>query len=124
MNPQSSSSEDQLENLLRKSSASVPDGGFSARVLTALPPLAPKKHRGPSRRTITYLLGTLTGLLCAIANPGSSLAGDFAALNSNFVSFCTKTMSALSDPTLLVMTALLFGSLVFAYFHEIIEKLE
>ena len=63
------SEDDQLATLLRANSPAVPDDGFSARVLTALPP--PREARWTKLQIIAGAVGALAGLGFALLKGAS-----------------------------------------------------
>ena len=124
MNTQPNPAEDPLEVLLHKNHAPLADAGFTARVLAALPPPAPKPHRFPSRRTIVCTLGALIGFGLALARSGLPRTSDFTAFSYLLQSSVVCTAASLSDPTVLTLGGLTLATLVFAYSREIIAKLD
>ena len=123
MNTQPTPSEDPLEVLLRKDHAPLADDGFSARVLAALPPPAPKSRRVPGRRTIACSLGALTGFIFTIAHSGLPRASELSAFGSLVQTSAVSAANSLSDPTVLAVGTLILTSLAFAYSREITAKL-
>ena len=63
---------DELDGMLRDASHAdpVPDHGFSARVLAALPPRPPTRRRD-SRRLAFSAVGALAGIMVALHKVGS-----------------------------------------------------
>jgi len=123
MNTQPNLSEDPLEVLLRKDHAPLADDGFSARVLAALPPPAPKSRRVPIRRTIACGLGALTGFIFTIAHSGPPRASELAAFGSLLQTSFVSAANLFSNPSVLAVSTLTLTSLVFAYFREISARL-
>ncbi len=107
----SSSRDDaRLEALLRRSATTLPDDGFSARVLAALPP--PSQLAAPSdARWHVALAGGLAGTVFALGgvflrpNLGTNLADSLVALG--------QSMSILADP----MCLLAFGITALSLFY-------
>lgn len=64
---------DELDALLRHASRAdpLPDHGFSARVLAALPPARASVRRRDPRRLVFCAIGGLAGIMVAILNSGS-----------------------------------------------------
>ena len=116
-------SEDPLEMLLRKNPEPIADNGFSARVLAALPPPPPKPRRLPNRRVIVCSLGGLVGLVWALVQSGLPRADDLAAFASTITTPMTRAAALFSDPTVIVLVALIIASLAFAYAREIGARL-
>jgi len=123
MNTPSTPSEDPLETLLRKNRELIADDGFSARVLAVLPPPAQKRRVLPNRRVIACGLGALTGLVWALVQSGLPRATDLAAFVASLETLKTRFAASLSDPTVLLVGALVIASLAFAYAREIAAKL-
>jgi len=116
-------SEDPLEILLRQEHAPIADDGFSARVLAALPPPAPKPRLLPSRRAIACSLGAITGLVVAFARSGPLRANDLTEFGAALQTATMSVAHSLGDPTVLTIGLLILTSLALAYAREIAAKL-
>jgi hypothetical protein len=109
----------QLEALLRTAAPVLPDDGFPARVLAALP--AAEAERIPWRRIAFCLVGAAAGCGFALWR-GVSWPGLQSGLEQ-FAAALVNAGPALADPLLgaaLVVTTL---SLLFAFRAELREKL-
>jgi len=116
-------SEDPLEMLLNKNREPIADDGFSARVLAALPPPAPKPRMLPNRRLIACSLGAVIGLVWGLMQSGLPRSSDLAAFVATLETLTTRLATPLADPTVLLLGALVISSLFFAYAREIAAKL-
>jgi len=123
MNTQPSPSDDPLETLLRTHPAALLDDGFSARVLTALPSLASKPRKTPSRRILACGLGAVAGLIWALVQSGLPRINDFSAFGSHLQPSITILIKQLVDPTMLTLGAVIIAALAFAFAREIAVKL-
>ena len=108
-----------LEALLRRAAPTLPDNGFSARVLAALP--ATEEQHAPWRRAVFCLVGAAAGCGLAFWRSGAS-----PGLQSGLEQFGVNLADAslvFADPMVsaaLVVTAL---SLLVAFRTELREKL-
>jgi hypothetical protein len=103
--------DDRLDTLLRRSTeAPLPDNGFSARVLAALPP-RPREDRD-WLRAILCLLAAAAGLAVALARPG--VWTDLPAASTQLVTAVDALLIPLRDPWLLtaVVAGILFLPLI------------
>ena len=124
MNTESNPADDPLEELLRKNSAPLADNGFSARVLAAIPPPPLRQQAHPSRRLIACILGALTGLLWAFATSGLPNVRDLIAFGSQLTTSMASVGISLSTPSVLLVGTLILVSLAFAFYRELISKLD
>lgn len=101
-----------LEALLRRPAAALPDDGFSARVLSALPPplIAPARARR-SRRLWCAAGATLgAGVALLGAAPWNDAGETWTSLLSAFAPLSAR----FSDPTVLVTVVIALASVVYA----------
>ena len=124
MNQQPSSSEDPLETLLRKPSKPLADDGFFTRVLAALPPPTPKPRRLPNRRAIACGLGAFAGTIWTLAYSETPRVDDITILGAQLMTTVRTVADVFTDRTVIVLVALILGSLVVAFFHEIAAKFD
>jgi hypothetical protein len=113
----------QLEAWLRDQPAQppLPDDGFTARVMAALPPaidcaaLAAARHQAASRRVWLCFLGAVTGLIVArLAAPAATLdgaAGEVAAVLQQLSAGARQIQS----PSLPLALGLTFAALLWIY---------
>jgi hypothetical protein len=116
-----SSDDTQIDSWLRANArqAALPDDGFSARVLAALPAQTPVR-RSP-RRTWLWLSGGAVGCVVAARTGGS--ASEIATQFATLVTESRAAFAPLADPSLLLATVVTAGSLMVVYWRELTSKL-
>lgn len=115
--------EARLEAWLRDGASSqppLPDNGFSARVMAALPPAAPVPAHGrvrPRRVFVLCGLGAVAGALVTFAGPVTShdYAAPLAALGEAVTRLTEETASGSGA----LVLAGIIGSLAIAYWREL-----
>jgi hypothetical protein len=114
--------DDSFDALLGTLPAPIPDGGFTGRVLAALPSATSAAARTSARlRAIFIGTGTLVGL-------GSILLGQpgwpaFAASTTPITAAFARITDPFTDPLVATALVLAAGSLVVAFHAEIRERL-
>lgn len=103
-----------LTAMLRTQAPAIPDDGFSARVLSALPPpraavLLPRPSRWP---WAAYIGGGLAGATFALSRAGSW--PDFVSATSQLVHALSAVLALLTEPWLVLALVLAALSLVIA----------
>jgi hypothetical protein len=101
--PKSPEASDPLDTLLRESEAHLPDDGFTARVLTSLPP----RHRFDALRLAVFAVAWLAGVVILLLH--ASAVG--AAVTAFFQHARHVEVAALLG---LVPVMIVIGSLVWA----------
>lgn len=111
LNPPPHPNDARIEAWLRQPATSLPDDGFSARVVAALPPPAPARVR--RSRTATCAVGAAIGTVIAIAGFGSS---DSWVLNWIPMRTAFEPLLApLSDPVVLSALTVAGLSVLYAF---------
>ncbi len=102
-----SEDDSRLEALLRQPASPLPDHGFTARVLAALPP--PRAPRSQARM-LAAVAGGLAGLLVALLSlgPTPDLTPDVAMLGQALLALGTLCF----DPTVMLAVGVAAGSMV------------
>lgn len=116
----SPASDDRLESLLRQPAAPLPDDGFSARVLCALPPPPPARQAWP-RRTC-YLVGTLAGVIYLTTRDVDWSATSTAT--DQLAAMMVQIADSLSAPAVVLAFSITVLSLAVAFHAELRESLE
>ncbi|HTX64840.1 MAG TPA: hypothetical protein VMD31_03650 [Opitutaceae bacterium] len=119
-----SSDDARLEAWLRSGNAGaqLPDDGFTARVLAALPPPSAARlavrRRGARRRSWLLLIGTALGCAAAFSGGTAGLARGADALLPAFVTAARQ----LATPSLGLAAAATAASLVIAYWPDLVRR--
>jgi hypothetical protein len=114
--PPDASDDARLRALLRRQTAPLPDGGFSARVMAALP-VASTPSRAYSPRIWIYLAGALAGSGFAFWRAGSW--GEIRAETIQAVSRLGAPLATFNDPTFILALAVAAFSLLVAFRTEV-----
>lgn len=102
-----------LTAMLRRPASAIPDDGFSARVLAALPPPRPTVFRVRRRWPWTaYIVGSLAGSAFACFRAGNWT--DFASGMRQLANALSVVFTTLSEPWLLLALGLVALSLLIA----------
>ena len=114
----------QLASLLRQHHSELPDDGFTARVLAALPPRVPHFvpwFERPAARNIVFSFAALSGLAFALSQ-GLSL-DTFRALAPAVRQTAAEASISLADPALSTALLVAAGSVLYAMKHRLLRSL-
>lgn len=108
-----------LESLLRRRSEPLPDDGFSARVMAALPERRAVAPR--NRRLIWCLVGGAAGLITALVGGPwwHSLGGTLGQIDGAI----GEIVRGFSDPLIMGALCVVAVSLVYVYWSELRQRL-
>jgi len=122
VNP-SSNDDAHLAALLRQNHADLPDDGFTARVLAALPPPAPRAvpfFERPSARAFVFSLAALAGLALALSQ-GLSLE-TLRALVPAIHQTAAASPHSLGDPAFSTALLVAAASFLYAMKHRLLRS--
>lgn len=120
MNPTPEREEDaELRALLNRAMPPLDDGGFSQRVVAALP--EPAENTLFWRRFRFCLIGSAMGSVCAIWSiiSGVDAASSASLLGTDLLTAATR----LAEPPLALALAVALGSLLYVFGSELKERL-
>jgi hypothetical protein len=114
MNPHPDRADAHLEALLREPAPAVPDDGFSARVLTALPPPVGTPLPWTRVAICTGLAVTLTMVALILAGPVDAWAASWSLVESALAPVAAQLL----DPKVLIALAVATASVSYAFWSS------
>jgi hypothetical protein len=119
----SSNDDDSLEALLKSQHESIPDDGFSARVLAALPEPRPARLSPVRRQRVLVALATLAGLAVAFLRSGFSPAVELQKAGQS-IDEVARTLAGLNTPMFWTSMFTILVSLYLAFQQDIVRALK